>query len=323
MKPLRRLFLLGLLASASLACHAQAWPARPIRLIVPFGVGGGGDTVSRAVATELSKLWGQPFVVDNRPGAHEVVGIEALIKSPGDGYTFMVGTESVVSLNPALYSKLSYNPNDIQPVARMITSPMILATRPDFPASTLGEYIDDARKNPGKYNYGTNGLGSPDHLVTSWFNSLHGLKLQHVPFRSVAQSAPELVAGRLDSLFQSIGSMNAFIQSGRVKVLGIGGNTRNPRLPAVPTFAEAGVPAEFDASFYIAVFAPKGTPPDIVARFARDMGKVVNEPAFKAKSLDPLGFEPIVEAPEQFGEFLRKDSAAAVRKVKIAGVTLD
>lgn len=325
MNTIRRSILLGLLAASSLAGHAQAqgFPNKPIRFIIPYGAGGSGDVAARSVGEAMGKMWGQPFVVDNRPGGNEIVAAQLTAASPGDGYTFLMASEATASVNPHLYSKLPYDTQrDLIPVSRMLTSPYVLVARPDFPANTLKEFIDEVKRNPGKYNFGSQGIGGPNHLAMAWFSNMNGLKMEHVPYKALPQGIQEVMAGRVEVMFGPVGSINPYVKSGKLKALAISGKSRQAELPSVPTFAESGFPT-FDASFYLGIFAPKGTPPEILQRFARDMKKVISDPEFDKKYFQPQAYEAIGDTPEEFAQFLRKDREVAAEKVRLSGAKLD
>lgn len=322
----RRSILFGVLAASAMAGHAQQpqnYPNKPIRFIIPYGAGGSGDVAARSVGEAMGKMWGQPFIVDNRPGGNEIVAAQMTAASPGDGYTFLMASEATASVNAHLYSKLPYDPQkDLIPVARMLTSPYVLVAGPDFPANSLKEFIDEVKRNPGKYNFGSQGIGGPNHLAMAWLGNITGMKIEHVPYKTLPQGIQEVMSGRVEAMFGPVGTVSPYVKSGKLKALAIAGKSRQSELPAVPTFAESGFPT-FDASFYLAVFAPKGTPPEIVQRFARDMRKVITDPAFVKKYFQPQAYEPVGDTPEEFTQFLRKDREVAAEKVRLAGAKLD
>jgi tripartite-type tricarboxylate transporter receptor subunit TctC len=305
------------------AAPAQPYPNKPVRIIVPYTAGGPADVLVRGLGQKLTEKWGQQVVVDNRPGANEIVAAEVVAKAAPDGYTFLLASDAVYSLNQYLYSKLPYDPvKDFVPVSRLVTANLMLVTRPDFPASSVREFIDFAKKNPGKLSYGSVGAGGVNHLAMSWFNNLNGLQMEHIPYKGLVQGLQDIVTGRLDAMFAVIGGALPFVQSGKLKALAVSGKTRNGVVPNVPTFAEVGYPS-FDASFYFAIAAPAGTPRDIVTKFAADAREIVGSAEFREKYLTNLGFEPYGETPEQFAAFLVEDRRLAAEKVKISGAKLD
>jgi tripartite-type tricarboxylate transporter receptor subunit TctC len=310
-------------AAAPAVVAAQAYPVKPVRIVVPYTAGGPADVLVRGLGQKLTEKWGQQVVVDNKPGANEIVAAEAVAKSAPDGYTFLLASDAVYTLNQYLYSKLPYDPvKDFTPVARLVTANLMLVTRPDFPANSVKEFIDYAKKNPGKLSYGSVGAGGVNHLAMSWFNSLNGLQMEHVPYKGLVQGLQDIVTGRLDVMFAVIGGALPFVQSNKLKTLAVSGKARNTVVPNVPTFAEVGYPS-FDASFYFAIAAPAGTPRDIVTKFATDAREIVGSPEFKEKYLTNLGFEPVSDTPEAFASFLVNDRKVAAEKVKASGAKLD
>lgn len=321
----RRLTLLGAVAGLAFAgaVQAQGYPTKPIRIVLPYSAGGPADVMVRAISQKLGDSWGQPFIVDNKPGANEIIAAEAVAKSPGDGYTFLVASDGAYSLNQNLYPKIPYDPvKDFVPVAKLAIGNLMLVTRPDFPAANVKEFIDYVKRNPGKLNYGSIGAGGVNHLASAWFNSINGLQMEHVAFKGLPPAVQELMAGRIDAMFAVTGGVAPFLETGKIKALAVSGRNRQPAAPNVPTFAEVGYPT-FDASYYFGVVAPKGTPPEISARFARDMSKVINTAEFKSKYLQPLGFEAVGDTPEQFAAFLKSDRELGAQKVKVSGAKLE
>jgi len=325
MKLLRRSMVLGVLAGLAWGgiAQAQTYPSKPIRIVLPYSAGGPADVMVRAISQKLGDSWGQPFVVDNKPGANEIIAADLVAKSPGDGYTFLVASDGAYSLNQNLYPKIPYDPvKDFVPVAKLAVGNLMLVTRPDFPAANVKEFIDYVKRNPGKLNYGSIGAGGVNHLASAWFNSINGLQMEHVAFKGLPPAVQELMAGRIDAMFAVTGGVAPFLESGKIKALAVSGRNRQPAAPNVPTFAEVGYPS-FDASYYFGVVAPKGTPADITSRFARDMSKIINAADFKSKYLQPLGFEAVGDTPEQFAAFLISDRELGAQKVKVSGAKLD
>jgi tripartite-type tricarboxylate transporter receptor subunit TctC len=325
MKSGRRLIVLGALAGLAFAgaAQAQGYPTKPIRIVLPYSAGGPADVMVRAISQKLGDSWGQPFIVDNKPGANEIIAADIVAKSPGDGYTFLVASDGAYSLNQNLYPKIPYDPvKDFVPVAKLAVGNLMLVTRPDFPAANVKEFIEQVKRNPGKFNYGSIGAGGVNHLASAWFNSINGLQMEHVAFKGLPPAVQELMAGRIDAMFAVTGGVAPFLESNKIKALAVSGRNRQPAAPNVPTFAEVGYPT-FDASYYFGVVAPKGTPPEISARFARDMSKIINTAEFKSKYLQPLGFEAVGDTPEQFAAFLKSDREVGAQKVKVSGAKLE
>lgn len=323
MHRLLRAATLALLAALALPSFAQQWPAKPVRVVVPYTAGGPADLLARGMAQRMSDTWGQQVLVENRPGANEIIAAELVAKSPGDGYTWLLASDAVFALNPHLYSKLPYDPaKDLVPVSKLVTTNMVLVAKPEVPFNSVQEFIDFARKNPGKLSYGSVGAGGVNHLAMAWFASIHNLQMEHVAYKGLVQSLQDMTGGRLDVMFAVPGGAAPFVTTGKLKAFAISGKNRLSILPNVRTFAEAGYP-DFDASFYFGLAAPTGTPRDIVAKFASEASRIVNAAEFKEKFLTNLGFEAVGDTPEQFAAFSKADRELAAKKVKASGAKLD
>ena len=304
-------------------CQAQTWPAKPVRIVVPYTAGGPADLLVRAIGQKLTDAWGQQVIVENKPGANEIVAAQEVAKSPADGYNFLLASDAVYSLNSYLYSKLPYDPvKDFAPVSRWVTANLMLVAKPEFPASDVKGLVQYAKANPGKMNYGSVGAGGVNHLAMAWFNTQNGLDMQHVPYKGLVQGLQDIMTNRLDVMFAVIGGAAPYIKTQKMKGLAQSGKARHALIPDVPTFAEAGFP-NFDASFYFALAAPAGTPREILSKMAAESAKIVNEPQFKQERLVNLGFEPVGDTPEQFAAFLKQDREIAAQKVKASGAKLD
>jgi tripartite-type tricarboxylate transporter receptor subunit TctC len=305
------------------AAVAQTWPAKPVRIVFPYSAGGPVDVLLRAQAMRMSETLGQQFVVENRPGANEIIAAEAVARSAPDGYTLLFASDAVFSLNPNLYSKLPYDANkDFVPIARVINAYLMLVGRTDLPPKDLKELFAYVKANNGKVSYGSVGLGSVNHLSMSWLAGQQGLEMIHVPFKGVGPMVQEIVANRLDLAFAVVGGALPFLKSNQVKAYAVSAPARMAIIPNVPTFTELGYPA-LNASFYFALAAPAGTSPDIVARVAAESGKIVTQADFREKYAAALGFEPVAETPAQFAEFLKRDRENAAQRVKASGARLD
>ena len=318
---MRLVALLMMFAAGS--AFGQAYPSKPIRVVVPYTAGGPADLLVRGLGQKLNDAWGQQIVVENKPGANEIIAAQDVAKSPPDGYNYLLASDAVFSLNAYLYSKLPYDPvRDFAPVSRLVNANLMLVARPDFPAATARELVDFAKKNPGKLNYGSVGAGGVNHLAMAWFNTQNGLDMQHVPYKGLVQGLQDIVTSRLDVMFAVIGGAAPMLKAGKMRGLATSGKARNALIPDVPTFAEAGFP-NFDASFYFGLAAPAGTPREMIARFAAESARIVNTAEFREKYLNNLGFEPVGDTPEQFAAFLRQDRALAEKKVRASGAKLD
>jgi tripartite-type tricarboxylate transporter receptor subunit TctC len=323
MKIIRALFAAAVAAVVPLSASvAQGFPSQQVRIVVPYTPGGPADVLARAMAEQLAKKWGQTVIIDNKPGANEMLAAQEVARAPGDGHTYLMASDAVFSLNKHLYSKIPYEPSDFVPVTRLVTANLMLVARPDLEASTLKEFVELARKSPGKLDYASVGTGGVNHLAMAWFASLNGLEMQHIPYKGLQQALQDISTSRVDVGFAVIGGAAPFLADKRLKGLAVAGKNRSSIVADVPTFAEAGYP-QFDASFYFAIAAPKGTPAAAAKKFAEDASAVINDSAFKAKYLTILGFEPVGDTPEQFAAFLVKDRESAEKKVKVSGAKLD
>jgi tripartite-type tricarboxylate transporter receptor subunit TctC len=313
-------FVLALCATAA---QAQTYPSKPIRMVVPYTAGGPADLLVRGLGQKLQEAWGQQIVVENKPGANEIIAAQDIAKSPPDGYNYLLASDAVFSLNAYLYSKLPYDPvKDFTPVSRLVNANLMLVARPDFPANTVRELVDYAKKNPGKLNYGSVGAGGVNHLAMAWFNTQNGLEMQHVPYKGLVQGLQDIITSRLDLMFAVIGGAAPHLKAGKMKGLAVSGQTRNVLIPEVPTFTEAGFP-NFDASFYFGLAAPAGTPRELVYKMADEAGKIVRTSEFKERFLLNLGFEAVGDSPTEFAAFLKQDRELAAKKVKASGAKLD
>ena len=315
--------LLFLLSIFPIMGFAQPYPSKPVRIVVPYTAGGPADLLVRGLGQKLNDSWGQQVVVENKPGANEIIAAQEVAKSAPDGYTYLLASDAVFSLNSYLYSKLPYDPvKDLAPVSKLVNANLMLVARPGLQAASVRELIDYAKKNPGKLNYGSVGAGGVNHLAFAWFNTQNGLDMQHVPYKGLVQGLGDIMTSRLDVMFAVIGGAAPHLKAQKMKGIAVSGKARNPLIPEVPTFAEAGMPS-FDASFYFALAAPAGTPREMIAKMAADSAKIVQAAEFREKFLNNLGFEAVGDTPEQFTAFLKGDRENAAQKVKASGAKLD
>ena len=290
---LSRRALLGTLASSAAACAAPAlaqgaWPARPVRIVVPYPAGGPSDGIARAVGQKLAAAWGQGVVIDNRPGANANIGAEAVAHAPNDGYTFLLGTASTHGINPAIYPRLGFDPvKDFAPVVQLTDSTLYLAVAPGFPAASLPEFVRHAKANPGRLNYGTPGVGSAHHLAGEMLKQRAGLEMTHVAYKGSGPARQALLGGEVQAIWDS--AIMPLARAGQVRVLGTTSAQRWPSSPEVPTFAEQGL-ADFVVSGWFALFAPAGTPQAIVQKANTDTNRVLADPDLqeRAKALSVI-----------------------------------
>lgn len=287
------------------AAQPAAWPSKPIRIVVPFAPGAFTDASARLVAKELSDQLGQPVVVENKTGAGGTIGADAVAKAPPDGYTLLI-TETSFAMTPALYAKLPYDPvKDLVPVTQYADATAVLMARSGFPAKSIQELITLAKAKPEGVSYGSAGLGSSSHLPIEWFQSLTGTKMLHVPFKGAAASIPELVAGRVDLVMSSVATGGPYIASGKVEPLAVTGKERSPALPNVPTFAEAGLP-DFRMSYWFGLFAPAGTPKEVVTRLEQEIAKALTSASLR-EAFAKQGARTVGSTSPQFTRFVNDE----------------
>jgi len=291
----------GLLTST--AAYADDYPSRPVKIIVPFGAGGPTDVFTRAIAEELHKALHEPFVLENRPGAGTTIGTDLVAKAAPDGYTLLMvsGTQTV---NETLYARRPYHlMQDLVPVAPLMDSDLVLVVHPSVPAKSLGELLALARAKPGTLNYGSSGPGSNYHMAGELLRNLTGVDIVHVPYKGSTGARNDILSGQIQLLFDSVPTMAPMIQAGMVRALGTSGAQRSPTLPDVPTLAEAGVPG-FQATLWVGLMAPAGTPAPIVEKLNREITKIVQRPAIKA-AWEKQGASPMVMSQPEFASFMK------------------
>jgi tripartite-type tricarboxylate transporter receptor subunit TctC len=321
MKFLHILALLFSLATTTSGAWAQAWPAaKPIRLVIPFPAGGATDIIGRQVAQKLSVALGQQVVVDNKPGAGGAIGSDLVAKAPADGYTLLMATSSTHSIGPVLNPKMPYDAvKDFAPVSHIANAPSVLVVGQNFPANTARELIDLVKRNPGKYNFGSSGIGTYPHLSAEMFKwRAGGLFAVHIPYRGTGLVITDLVAGQIAFLMDSIVSAQTHIRSGKVKPLAVSGTKRSATLPNVPTLQEVGVPG-MEFGNWFGMFAPAGTAPEVVSRLNRELNAMLRAADF-VEGLDKVGAEPAGGTPEQFAKTYRDESEGWKALIQRAGI---
>jgi tripartite-type tricarboxylate transporter receptor subunit TctC len=309
-------------AAFALPLAAQEYPTRqPIRLVVPFAPGGFTDVVARILSAKMSASLNQSVVVENRAGAGSTIGSEFVARSAPDGYTLvMVSTTHTVS--PSIYKKINYDPvKSFQPVAKLVDSAYVLMVHPKVPANTIAEFIALAKSRPGQLHYASSGNGSSQHLMAAMFASMAGIQMKHVPYRGSAGASQDLVAGVVESSVAGVPNAMAHVPVGRLKALGVTTAQRIPQMPNVPTFNEAGVKG-YDASVWLALLAPAGTPRPIVDRLNVEISKLLAQPE-TAKSLFDAGVQPAYAGPEATGQLIVSELAKWSKVIKDLGMKVD
>jgi tripartite-type tricarboxylate transporter receptor subunit TctC len=301
---------------------AQAYPDKPVRLIVPLSAGSAVDTLARIPAQKLSELWGQQMVVDNRIGANGIIGTEAAAKAAPDGYTLVLTNDAALATSPALYPKLPYDPvRDFAPITLAASIPVILVSHASQPFSTVKELVDYAKANPGRLHYASAGNGSAQHVPMEMLRQAAGIDLVHVPYKGLAQALNDVVAGQVPLMFAGMSGALPHVKTGRIRPLAIGSAKRSQAMPDLPTMQEAGV-AGFDYSAWAGFLAPAGTPPAIIEKLNADFTKVLGLPDVREK-LTALGFEVSPGRPAEFGDLIRRELAKVARVVRESGMKVD
>jgi|SRR5690349_10841375 tripartite-type tricarboxylate transporter receptor subunit TctC len=312
----------ALLALAALFCGpaaAQTFPSKPVRVVIPFVAGGPSDTVGRAIGSKFQEFLGQPAVVENKPGANGAIAAEFVAKSDPDGYTILVGSIGVFSINAALYSDLRYDPvRDFAPITLAVTNPNVLITKLDFAPRSVKELVEYAKKNPGKVSYGSSGTGSSDHLTSELFKQMSGTFGVHIPYRGGAAVITDLLGGQIEASFQNLGNVVTNVKAGKIRALAVTGRTRAPQLPDVPTMAESGYP-ELIVTSWQAAAAPARTPREIVARLNEASVRALRSPEVRER-LTQIGFDVVASTPEEFGRFMKEEVDRWTRVVKRGGI---
>ena len=327
MKKFVRTCLAGLMAGAGLfiavgAQAADAFPSKPIRIVVGFPAGGPLDQHARLLTDKLQGILGQPIVVDYKPGAGGSVGAQDVMRSPADGYTLMLANTGVMVINPALYSKLPYNTiKDFTPIARTAMQPLALLVNNKVPAKSLQEFIDYAKANPGKVNFGSAGNGGISHLVPEMFKTAAGVDLVHIPYKGSAPALTDLIGGQVQFMAESIPQAAAYHKQGKVRALAVTSKERNPALPEVPTAIESGLKG-FEVVGFYGFLAPAGTPKPVVDKLSNAFQQVMTSPEVKNRMVEQ-GADPAFMGSEPFGKFLASEMPRWAAAVKASGTKLD
>jgi tripartite-type tricarboxylate transporter receptor subunit TctC len=283
---------------------AQDYPSRPVRVIMPFGAGGPTDVFTRAIADELSKSLKQPFVMENRPGAGTIIGSDAAAKSPPDGYTLLMMSATQTTTETLVPNKPFKLMHDFVPVASVMSSELVMVVHPSVGVKTVQEFVALAKAKPGTLNYASSGIGSNYHMAGELFKILTGTNIMHVPYKGSTQARNDIISGQIQMMFDSVPTMAQMIQVGRVNALGTTGKVRSPSLPDVPTLTESGIPHQ--ATIWLGVMAPAGTPQPIVDLLNTEINKIVTRPDVKL-AWEKLGAVPVAMKPAEFGAFVQSE----------------
>ena len=321
-KMMRRAACALVLAVVAGPAWAQDFPSRPLKLVVPYAPGGGADSVARIVAKKVAENIGQPIVIENKGGAGSIVGTDLVAKAEPDGYTLLLGQSGPISINPAVYKSLPYDPvKDFAPITMTTAYPYILVVNAESPAKTLQEFVALAKSKPGGLNYGSTGVGAANHLVAELFASKAGLKMTHVPYRGTALAVGDLVSGTLNVVFGDPISVLPHIKSGKLRALAVTSLERSPVAPEVPTVAESGYPG-FEALAWHGILAPAKTPPAVIQKLNAEIVKALADPATK-ELLEKQAMQTVGNSPEAFAAFIQKDIATWKAVAAAANVTVE
>ena len=300
---------------------AQSFPAKPVRVVVPYPPGGPTDIVARVLFQQVAEATGQQFLIDNRAGAGGNIGAELVAKSPPDGYTVLIGT-TAHAINMSLFKNLGYDvQKDLMPVSLLTQGPLVLIAHPQFPASTVKEVIELAKTKPGGLNFASSGNGQSTHLSAELFNTMAGIKMAHVPYKGSAPALTDVMSGQVDVMFDTTLSAMPFVKAGKLKALGLTSAVRSPAAPDVPTIAESGLPG-YEVFAWNGVLVPTGTPKAIIQQLNDHIRKAMLLPQVKDK-FGAQGFAASWNSPESFGVFLKTEVDKWSRTVKASGATLD
>src|SRR3954466_4435610 len=299
---------------------AQPFPSRPVKIVVPTTPGGATDALSRSIGARLAEVWGQPVVVENRAGATQIIGGEYVAKSPPDGYTLIVSDAATFIMNPITHKNLPYDGlRAFTPITLLVRFPWVVASHPSVPATRFQELVAYARAKPGAMSYGSFGTGSSGHISVEYMKKLLGIDIVHVPYKGAGPAVTDLLAGQIQMMMVTPLLVEPHARAGKLRLVAAATPQRIPRLPELPTIAESGVPG-YEAGTWFALAGPAGMPRDITYAIYGEVRKVLNEPAFRERSLDKQWFEVVANTPDDFAAFLQKDYERWERLITLSGV---
>jgi tripartite-type tricarboxylate transporter receptor subunit TctC len=311
-----------LLAAAAFGAHAQNFPSKPVRLISQFPAGGPVDTLTRQIGAELAQGWGQPLIVENRPGANGIIPLEACAKSAPDGYTVCL-VDRAMQMLPYLYAKLPFDlERDFVPVTNMVYTILGLVAHPSAGVSNLNELISVARSKPGGLNYGSLGSGTMANLLMEWLKKQHGINVTHVPYKGPPDLIRAVASGEVHLTYLGVGGFVQFHKAGKLRIIGVSGDKRSPVAPDVPSLVEQGL-SGMDSRVWFGLFAPAGTPRAAIDRVQRDVARVLTTPAFAEKNLATQAFDAIASTPDEFARALKIDREQGAELIRISGAKLE
>ena len=305
------------------AALAQPFPSRPVKIVVPTTPGGATDALSRSIGARLSEIWGQPVVVENKPGATQIIGGEYVAKSPPDGYTLIVSDAATFIMNPILHKNLPYDGlRAFTPITLLVRFPWVIAVHPSLPATTFQELVAYARAHPGAISYGSFGTGSSGHISVEHLKNLLGIDLVHVPYKGAGPAVTDLLSGQIQMMMVTPLLVEPHARAGKLRLIAAATPTRIARLPELPTVAESGAPG-YEAGTWFALAGPAGMPREVTNAIYADVNKVLHEPAFKERYIDKQWFEVVANPPEEFAAFLQKDYERWEKLIRLSRVKLE
>ena len=310
------------LAPAVAAAQDQPFPSRQVKIVVPTSAGGATDAFTRALAPRLSEAWRQPVLIENRPGANQILGADYVSKSAPDGYTLLVSDASSFVMNPHLYKTLPYDGlGGFTPITVLVRFPWVIAVNASVPANTFQELVAYAKANPGRLSYGSFGLGSSAHISVDYLKKLLGIDIVHVPYKGAGPAVTDLLSGQIQMMMVTPLLVEPHARAGKLKLLAAATAQRIPALPKLPTVSESGVPG-YEAGTWFALMGPAGMPREVLARIHGDTMKILDDPAFRDQYVTKQWFEAVGNTPEQFAEFLKSEYLRWDRLIKLSGVTV-
>ncbi len=296
----------------------QGYPAKAVRIIVAFPAGGGLDITARAFGQKLGDYWGQTVIIENRPGASGMIGAEVVVRAPKDGYTLLVGSPAEVALNPALYTRMNYDPfKDLAPITLAAINPNVIVVHASVPAKTIRELIALAQKTAAGLAFGSSGIGSTQHLAGAWLKHNAGINLLHVPYKGAAPMITDLVGGQIPIAIVALAPLIPHIKSGRIRGLAVTSAQRSAAAPSIPTLYESGI--RFEGTQWYGFLAPSGTPAEVIARIQADVKRAADDAGIKER-LVSLGGDPASSTPEEFAAFIRAENAKYAKVIEAAGI---
>jgi tripartite-type tricarboxylate transporter receptor subunit TctC len=318
---LRMIFAALLVGFSQQAALAQ-YPSKPVHIVVPYPPGGAVDAFARVLSQQLSDVWSQQVVVENRPGASTMIGAEQVAKSPADGYTLLLTAELTFVTVPHLYEKIPFDPlKDFAPITALVSATQALVANPSLPAKTVKDIVALAKTKPGELSYGSFGIGSTGHLNMEVLQAMTGVRFNHVPYTGAGPAMNDVIGGHINFMFAALSIVKGNVQAGKLRMIGVGSDHRSREFPDVPTISESGARG-FEAKSWFGLAAPAGTPADIIKKINKDVAKVLSDPAFADRYLAAQGLESIVSSPEQFVTFIRDETVKWGKVAKDANIKI-